>query len=161
MSIEKMHEETMIDCWFLSKILNLLNYERELAKGRLTQELYTQGSWAIPIPPPRLSGCEVTGASPPSRWWTPAPASSPPTLLLRHLRHRGSRRRGQALQVHRRKPLKADRHRAGLPHPHQPGHRVRLRQRPCVMSCSSWVQVVIINNNPETVSTDFGGDRLC
>ena len=33
----------MIDCWFLSKLTNLLNYERELAKGQLTEELYTQG----------------------------------------------------------------------------------------------------------------------
>ena len=44
-SVEKMHQETMIDCWFLSKILNLLNYERELAKGQLTEELYTPVSY--------------------------------------------------------------------------------------------------------------------
>ena len=32
-TVEKMHEETMIDCWFLSKFLNLLSYERELEKA--------------------------------------------------------------------------------------------------------------------------------
>ena len=42
-TVEEMHEKTMIDCWFLSKLLNLLSYERELQKGRLTEELYTRG----------------------------------------------------------------------------------------------------------------------
>ena len=61
-TVEKMHQETMIDCWFLSKLMNLLSYERELAKGQLTKELYTQGK-QLGYPDAtiaRLSGCEVT-----------------------------------------------------------------------------------------------------
>ena len=59
----------------------------------------------------------------------------------------------------------ADRHRVGLrPHPHRPGHRVRLLLSVhCVMGPARQLgyEVVIINNNPETVSTDFDtGDRL-
>ena len=42
-TVEKLHEETMIDCWFLNKFLNLLSYERELQKGQLTEELYIRG----------------------------------------------------------------------------------------------------------------------
>ena len=134
-TVEKMHQETMIDCWFLSKLMNLLSYERELAKGQLTQELYTQGK-QLGYPDAtiaRLSGCEVTFERKPTFKMvdTCAGEFAAHTLLLRHLRHRGSRRRGRGFGVHRRKPGEADGRRAGLrPHPHRPGHRVRLRQRP-------------------------------
>ena len=76
-----MHEETMIDCWFLSKFLNLLSYERELEKGQLTEELYTQGQAAGL---PGFHHCAAVGpqvtlaASPPLRWWILALASLPP-----------------------------------------------------------------------------------
>ena len=39
-SIERIHEITLIDNWFLSKLMNLVELEAELAKGELTEELY-------------------------------------------------------------------------------------------------------------------------
>ncbi|MBQ8296643.1 MAG: carbamoyl-phosphate synthase large subunit [Ruminococcus sp.] len=39
-SIDKLHEITMIDKWFLSKLMNLVNLERWLADGELTEEKY-------------------------------------------------------------------------------------------------------------------------
>ena len=49
------------------------------------------------------------------------------------------------------------------PHPHRPGHRVRLLLRALRLGAerSTATRPVIVNNNPETVSTDFDtGDRL-
>ncbi|MGN0582801.1 MAG: carbamoyl-phosphate synthase large subunit [Oscillospiraceae bacterium] len=39
-SVEKLHEITMIDCWFLNKLLNMVNLEKWLAEGELTEEKY-------------------------------------------------------------------------------------------------------------------------
>ena len=39
-SIEKIHEITLVDEWFLSKMTNLLNLEKALAHGELTEEKY-------------------------------------------------------------------------------------------------------------------------
>ncbi len=39
-SVEELHEATMIDAWFLEKLLNLVELERWLADGELTEEKY-------------------------------------------------------------------------------------------------------------------------
>ncbi|MGN1404341.1 MAG: carbamoyl-phosphate synthase large subunit, partial [Ruminococcus sp.] len=39
-TVEKLHELTMVDCWFLNKLLNLVELEREMAEKPLTEELY-------------------------------------------------------------------------------------------------------------------------
>ncbi len=104
-------------------------------------------------------------ASPPLRWWIPAPASSPPTPpISTPPTNEESGGEDEALEFIGEDREKQTVHRAGLrPHPHRPGHRVRLRQRPLRHGpCRKLgYEVVIINNNPETVSTDFDtGDRL-
>ncbi len=40
MSVEKIHEITMIDEWFLNKLLHLVRFEEQMQKETLTQELY-------------------------------------------------------------------------------------------------------------------------
>ena len=40
MSVDKIHEITMIDEWFLNKLLHLVKFEERLAEEPLTQELY-------------------------------------------------------------------------------------------------------------------------
>ena len=42
-SIEEIHNITMIDEWFLSKLLNLINYERSISGKMLTEEEYIKG----------------------------------------------------------------------------------------------------------------------
>ncbi len=42
-SVEKIHELTMIDEWFINKLLNLVNYENKLKEAELTDELYLEG----------------------------------------------------------------------------------------------------------------------
>lgn len=39
-TVEEIHEITMIDCWFLNKLLNLVNFEKWLADGELTEQKY-------------------------------------------------------------------------------------------------------------------------
>ena len=167
-SIEKMHQETMIDCWFLSKILNLLNYERELAKGQLTQELYTQGK-KLGYPDStiaRLSGCEVTFERKPTFKMVDTCAGEfaahTPYFYATYdteeaggedeaLEFIGENREKQTVIVLGSGPIRIGQ---GIEFDYASVH--------CVMSLRQLgYEVVIINNNPETVSTDFDtGDRL-
>ena len=167
-SIEKMHEETMIDCWFLSKILNLLNYERELAKGQLTQELYTQGK-KLGYPDStiaRLSGCEVTFERKPTFKMVDTCAGEfaahTPYFYATYdtedsggedeaLEFIGQDRDKPTVLVLGSGPIRIGQ---GIEFDYASVH--------CVMSLRQLgYEVVIINNNPETVSTDFDtGDRL-
>ena len=39
-TVEELHEKTMIDCWFLNKLLNLVHLEQWLADGTLTEQKY-------------------------------------------------------------------------------------------------------------------------
>lgn len=39
-TVEELHEKTMIDCWFLNKLLNLVHLEQWLADGTLTEHKY-------------------------------------------------------------------------------------------------------------------------
>ena len=167
-TVEKMHEETMIDCWFLSKILNLLNYERELAKGQLTQELYTQGK-KLGYPDStiaRLSGCEVTFERKPTFKMVDTCAGEfaahTPYFYATYdteeaggedeaLEFIGENREKQTVIVLGSGPIRIGQ---GIEFDYASVH--------CVMSLRQLgYEVVIINNNPETVSTDFDtGDRL-
>ena len=167
-SVEKMHQETMIDCWFLSKILNLLNYERELAKGQLTQELYTRGK-KLGYPDStiaRLSGCEVKFERKPTFKMVDTCAGEfaahTPYFYATYdteeaggedeaLEFIGENREKQTVVVLGSGPIRIGQ---GIEFDYASVH--------CVMSLRQLgYEVVIINNNPETVSTDFDtGDRL-
>lgn len=39
-TVEELHEKTMINCWFLNKLLNLVHLEQWLADGTLTEQKY-------------------------------------------------------------------------------------------------------------------------
>ena len=167
-TVEKMHEETMIDCWFLNKIMNLLNYERELAKGQLTEELYTQGK-KLGYPDStiaRLSGCKVTFERKPTFKMVDTCAGEfaahTPYFYATYdtaesggedeaLEFIGENRTKQTVIVLGSGPIRIGQ---GIEFDYASVH--------CVMSLRQLgYEVVIINNNPETVSTDFDtGDRL-
>ena len=167
-TVEKMHEETMIDCWFLSKLMNLLNYERELAKGQLTEELYTQGK-KLGYPDKtiaRLSGCEVNFERKPTFKMVDTCAGEfaahTPYFYATYdteesggedeaLEFIGGNREKKTVIVLGSGPIRIGQ---GIEFDYASVH--------CVMSLQKLgYEVVIINNNPETVSTDFDtGDRL-
>ncbi len=60
-SFEEIHEITMIDEWFLAKLKNLIDMEAELVGGKLTDELYTRAKHMgfLDKTITELSGCEV------------------------------------------------------------------------------------------------------
>ena len=167
-TVEKMHEETMIDCWFLNKIMNLLNYERELQKGQLTEELYTQGK-KLGYPDStiaRLSGCKVEFERKPTFKMVDTCAGEfaahTPYFYATYdteesggedeaLEFIGEDREKQTVIVLGSGPIRIGQ---GIEFDYASVH--------CVMSLQKLgYEVVIINNNPETVSTDFDtGDRL-
>ncbi len=167
-TVEELHELTMIDEWFLSKLLALLDYERELAKGRLTKELYTQGK-QLGYPDrtiERLSGCQVEwerqttfkmvdtcagefAAHTPYFYASyDTPESGGEDEALDFIQSKGDK---PTVIVLGSGPIRIGQ---GIEFDYASVH--------CVMSLQQLgYQVVIINNNPETVSTDFDtGDRL-
>ena len=167
-TVEEMHEKTMIDCWFLSKLMNLLAYERELEKGQLTEELYTQGK-RLGYPDStiaRLSGRQVTfprkttykmvdtcagefAAHTPYFYATyDTEESGGEDEALEFI---GEDREKQTVIVLGSGPIRIGQ---GIEFDYASVH--------CVLSLQQLgYEVVIINNNPETVSTDFDtADRL-
>ena len=167
-TVEEMHEKTMIDCWFLSKLMNLLSYERELEKGQLTEELYTQGK-RLGYPDStiaRLSGCQVTfprkttykmvdtcagefAAHTPYFYATyDTQESGGEDEALEFI---GEDREKKTVIVLGSGPIRIGQ---GIEFDYASVH--------CVLSLQQLgYEVVIINNNPETVSTDFDtADRL-
>ena len=167
-TVEEMHEKTMIDCWFLSKLMNLLSYERELEKGQLTEELYTQGK-RLGYPDStiaRLSGRQVTfprkttykmvdtcagefAAHTPYFYATyDTQESGGEDEALEFI---GEDREKKTVIVLGSGPIRIGQ---GIEFDYASVH--------CVLSLQQLgYEVVIINNNPETVSTDFDtADRL-
>ncbi len=167
-TLEELHELTMIDEWFLSKLLNLLAFEKELEKGQLTKELYIQGK-QLGYPDKtleRLSGCPV-------QWERQTifkmvdtcagefAAHTPYFYAAYDTPESGGEDEALAfIQSKEDKPtvivLGSGPIRIGQ------GIEFDYASVHCVMSLQQLgYQVVIINNNPETVSTDFDtGDRL-
>jgi carbamoyl-phosphate synthase large subunit len=67
----------------------------------------------------------------------------------------GERERGRAFQP------QEDRHPRRRPEPHRAGHRVRLLLLPCLLRWKTGFETIMVNCNPETVSTDYDtSDRL-
>ncbi|WP_322181277.1 carbamoyl-phosphate synthase large subunit [Neglectibacter caecimuris] len=167
-SMEEMHERTMIDCWFLSKLIHLISYEKELAAGVLTEDLYTKGK-QLGYPDStiaRLSGCKVTFRRKPTFKMVDTcagefAAHTPYFYAAYNTAESGGE--DEALEFIRDKGEKPTVVVLGSG-PIRIGQGIEFDYASvhCVMSLQQLgYQVVIINNNPETVSTDFDtGDRL-
>ncbi len=155
------------DEFFVRKVRNLVEMEREL-KGTASDrraicarprgwDTRTRASPTSPSAPrPRSSSsASSTTSCPPTRWWTPAPPSSrrprPTSIPL-------TRPHCEARRSHRRKVVIVG---AG---PIRIGQGIEFDY--CcvhgVMACQEEnVDAIVINNNPETVSTDYDiSDRL-
>lgn len=167
-TVDELYQLTMIDPWFLHKLTNLLDYEGELAKGALTEELYIRGK-QLGYPDKaieRLSGCPVNfprkttfkmvdtcagefAAHTPYFYATyDTEESGGEDEAAEFIRDKGDK---QTVIVLGSGPIRIGQ---GIEFDYASVH--------CVMSLQKLgYQVVIINNNPETVSTDFDtGDRL-
>jgi len=167
-SVDEIYDKTLMDRWFLNKLLNLLHYERELAKGELTEELYTQGK-QLGYPDAaiaRLSGCEVRFERKPTFKMVDTcagefAAHTPYFYATYDTEESGGE--DEALEFINRSGDKQKVIVLGSG-PIRIGQGIEFDYASvhCVLSLQKLgYEVVIINNNPETVSTDFDtGDRL-
>ncbi|WP_099205062.1 carbamoyl-phosphate synthase large subunit [Scatolibacter rhodanostii] len=165
-TIQEIHEKTLIDVWFLAKLENLLSYERELASETLTQELYNKGK-KLGYPDStiaRLSGQKVSF----ERKTTYRMVDTCAGEFVAHTPYfygtydtieNGGENEAVPYINNEKKtvivlgsgPIRIGQ---GIEFDYASVH--------CVMSLQAMgYEVVIINNNPETVSTDFDtADRL-
>ncbi len=167
-SVDEIYEKTLMDRWFLNKFLNLLAYERELQKGELSEELYIQGK-QLGYPDAtleRLSGCKVQWQRKPTFKMVDTcagefAAHTPYFYATYDTEESGGE--DEALEfIHRNKDKQKVVVLGSGPIRIGQGIEFDYASVHCVLSLQKLgYEVVIINNNPETVSTDFDtGDRL-
>lgn len=170
-TVEELHEKTMIDCWFLSKLLHLREYEQELQTGKLTEELYTRGK-KLGYPDAtiaRLSGCEMAFERKPTFKMVDTcagefAAHTPYFYATYDTEESGGEDEAKEfIRAAKQKESKGTVVVLGSG-PIRIGQGIEFDYASvhCVMALQQLgYEVVIINNNPETVSTDFDtGDRL-
>lgn len=162
---EYIHDITKIDLWFLSKLNKLIDCEKELAKGNLTDALYKKAKF-LGYPDKvikRISGCEIKKPLHASFKMvdTCAAEFSAETPYFyssydredeasEFIKHHSDKGKGTII-VFGSGPIRIGQ---GIEFDYASVH--------CVWALKKQgYQVVIVNNNPETVSTDFDtADRL-
>ena len=159
-SVEKINDITKIDKWFISKLLNLVNYENELAKGSLNDELYMQGKKLgyTDAAIEKISGSKVEKSAKAVYKMVDTCggefAAQTPYFYSTYdkiCEARESVSDGKKIIVLGSGPIRIGQ---GIEFDYSSVH--------CVWTLKKMgYHVVIINNNPETVSTDFDtADRL-
>ena len=167
-SVDELYEKTLMDRWFLHKFLNLLSYERELQKGQLTESLYIQGK-QLGYPDAaiaRLSGCEIKWPRKPTFKMVDTcagefAAHTPYFYATYDTEESGGEDEAQEF-IHRSQGKQKVVVLGSGPIRIGQGIEFDYASVHCVLSLQKLgYEVIIINNNPETVSTDFDtGDRL-
>ena len=166
-SVDDIYDTTKIDRWFLNKLLNLADYQKELQANVLTEELYLRGKQMgyTDQTLKTLSGCEIQWHLPPAYKMvdtcaaefsaeTPyfyatcnTPESGGENEALEHIGQSGK----ETVIVLGSGPIRIGQ---GIEFDYASVHCVRALKK-------LGYEVVLINNNPETVSTDFDtSDRL-
>lgn len=160
-SIEKIHEITMIDEWFLGKLKNLVDYEKMLESGKLDKDYYEKGKkygykdstilkMAGKLPEKTLDAVykmvDTCGAE--FKAETPYFYSTYDSDCESREIERGEKER---IIVLGSGPIRIGQ---GIEFDYSSVH--------CVWTLKELgYEVIIVNNNPETVSTDFDtADRL-
>ncbi len=163
-SVEFIHDITKIDVFFLTKLMNILNMERTLMKGELSDELYMQAK-KMGFPDKHietLSGCKIQNkkyasfkmvdtcaaeysAETPYFYSTFDEENEAAEFLA------NKKDRKKTIIVFGSGPIRIGQ---GIEFDYASVHCVRSLKK-------LGYEVVIVNNNPETVSTDFDtADRL-
>ena len=164
-SIEKIHQITMIDEWFLARFLNLANFEKELANAvELTDELYVKAKkLGYPdVAIERISGKKVTNHLNASfKMVDTCAAEFRATTPYFYSAYENEDEASEFLEARKEKKDTIIVFGSG---PIRIGQGVEFDYASvhCVWSLKkAGYDVVIVNNNPETVSTDFDtADRL-
>ncbi|HHZ06029.1 MAG TPA: carbamoyl-phosphate synthase large subunit [Clostridiales bacterium] len=163
-TVDEIHSITLIDEWFLEKLVKLVNMDNELKKGSLTPELYhkakTMGYMDRVIT--KFSGCEITSHETPVYKMvdtcaaefaaeTPYFYSTYDTENEAEEFIQENKTDKKTIIVFGSGPIRIGQ---GIEFDYASVH--------CVWALKeAGYEVVIVNNNPETVSTDFDtADRL-
>ena len=163
-TVDEIHSITMIDEWFLNKLLKLIAIEKEMAKGKLTKELYhkakTMGYLDKTIK--QFTGCEIEEPEIPvykmvdtcaaefkaetPYFYSTYDTENEATEFIEE-NYSGKK----TIIVFGSGPIRIGQ---GIEFDYASVHCVWALKR-------AGYEVVIVNNNPETVSTDFDtADRL-
>ena len=163
-SVDYIHDVTKIDEWFLYKLVKLVQMEKELAKGELTDELYLKAKRMGYLDKviKRISGCEIAHPRFPVYKMVDTCAAEfaaetpyfyasydEENEALEFLEHDDPNRK--TVIVFGSGPIRIGQ---GIEFDYASVHCVWALKK-------AGYEVVIVNNNPETVSTDFDtSDRL-
>ena len=163
-SVDYIHDVTKIDEWFLYKLVKLVQMEQELAKGKLTDELYLKAKRMGYLDKviKRISGCEIAHPRFPVYKMVDTCAAEfaaetpyfyasydEENEALEFLEHDDPNRK--TVIVFGSGPIRIGQ---GIEFDYASVHCVWALKK-------AGYEVVIVNNNPETVSTDFDtSDRL-
>ena len=163
-SVDYIHDVTKIDEWFLYKLVKLVQMEQELAKGELTDELYLKAKRMGYLDKviKRISGCEIAHPRFPVYKMVDTCAAEfaaetpyfyasydEENEALEFLEHDDPNRK--TVIVFGSGPIRIGQ---GIEFDYASVHCVWALKK-------AGYEVVIVNNNPETVSTDFDtSDRL-
>jgi len=160
---EEVHAVTMIDEWFLYKMLNLINLENELKKGNLTDELYLKAKKMgyLDSTIRRLSGCEVTPKYSSYKLVDTCAAEFEAKTPYFYSTYDEENEAKEFIEKQNSDKKKVIVFGSG---PIRIGQGIEFDY--CCVHCvwelkKAGYEAIIANNNPETVSTDFDtGDRL-
>ena len=163
-SVEYIHDVTKVDEWFLYKLVKLVQMEKELAKGELSDELYLKAKRMGYLDKviKRISGCEIAHPRFPVYKMVDTCAAEfaaetpyfyasydEENEALEFLEHDDPERK--TVIVFGSGPIRIGQ---GIEFDYASVHCVWALKK-------AGYEVVIVNNNPETVSTDFDtSDRL-
>ena len=163
-SVDYIHDVTKIDEWFLYKLVKLVQMDQELAKGELTDELYLKAKRMGYLDKviKRISGCEIAHPRFPVYKMVDTCAAEfaaetpyfyasydEENEALEFLEHDDPNRK--TVIVFGSGPIRIGQ---GIEFDYASVHCVWALKK-------AGYEVVIVNNNPETVSTDFDtSDRL-
>ncbi len=164
---EEIHEKTMIDNWFLSKIMNIIECENELASSPLTEELYIKAKRLgfLDRSIEALSGSKVPYHMTPNYRMVDTcgaefSAETPYFYATWDTKESGGE--NEALDFIGKSDKKTIIVLGSGPIRIGQGIEFDFASVHCVIALRKLgYEVAIINNNPETVSTDFDtADRL-
>ncbi len=166
-TVETIHEITMIDEWFLGKLKNLIAVERELKSGSLTRELYIKAK-KLGYPDKVIE--EITGEKLPAGMHKSAVFKMVDTCAAEfsaetpyfYSTYDDENEAAEFIDEHKAPDKKTVIVFGAGPIRIGQGIEFDYASVHCVWSLKkAGYDVVIVNNNPETVSTDFDtADRL-
>ncbi|MBQ2441816.1 MAG: carbamoyl-phosphate synthase large subunit, partial [Ruminococcus sp.] len=163
-SVQKIHDVTMIDEWFLYKMQNIINVTEELKKGELTDELYltAKKTGFLDKTITELSGCEIKNPRTPVYKMVDTCAAEFAAETPYFYSTFDQENEAEEFIAERKSDKKTIIVFGSGPIRIGQGIEFDYASVHCVWALKkAGYDVVIVNNNPETVSTDFDtADRL-